>query len=87
MIKGGSSVHSADVIAAWCAERTAALGTWAWYDRVDTKSNPVDGLSRGDMTGPWRLISLKFPPSLRDALSAYLNEPLPSVKVARAPQL
>ena len=87
MIKGGSSVHSADVIAAWCAGRTAALGTWVWYDRVDTKSNPDDGLIRGDMTGPWRLISLKFPPSLRDALTAYLNEPLPSVKVARAPKL
>ena len=87
MVRGGSSVHSADVLAAWVAERTAEVGAWAWFDRVDTKSNPVDGLSRGDMTGDWRLVPLKFPPSLRDALTEYLDEPLPFVKVSGRPRL
>ena len=30
-------------------------------DRVDTKSNPVDGLSRGDLRGSWDLEPLIFP--------------------------
>jgi hypothetical protein len=30
------------------------LGACPWFDRVDTKSNPVDGLSRGDLQGPWK---------------------------------
>ena len=32
-----------------------------WFDRVDTKSNPVDGLSRGDLSGDWDLVTLVFP--------------------------
>ena len=32
-----------------------------WFDRVDTKSNPVDGLSRGDLSGNWDLVPLDFP--------------------------
>ena len=32
-----------------------------WFDRVDTKSNPVDGLSRGDFNGNWDIVPLLFP--------------------------
>ena len=32
-----------------------------WFDRVDTKSNPVDGLSRGKLEGDWDIVPLKFP--------------------------
>ena len=87
LVRGGSSVHSADLLASWVAERTAEVGAWAWFDRVDTKSNPVDGLSRGDMSGPWKLVPIKFPTSLRDSLLAYLEEPLPFVKVTSRPRL
>ena len=81
VIRGGSSVHSADCIAAYVSEQTARLGCWAWYDRVDTKANPVDGLSRGDMKGDWNLVPIKFPAALRAALESYLNEPAPVMKV------
>ena len=74
LVKGGSSVHSADVIAAWVSSAVARLGAIPWYDRVDTKSNPVDGLSRGRLEGPWELVQLVFPPELRDLLVAYLDE-------------
>ena len=74
LIKGGSSVHSADCIAGWVAGETALLGVYCWYDRVDTKSNPVDGLSRGRLEGPWVLQTISFPPSLKQALTDYLNE-------------
>ena len=80
VIKGGSSVHSADVIAGYVAEQCAALGCWAWFDRVDTHANPVDGLSRGRLEGDWVLIKLKFPQALKDSLVAYLNEPKPLMK-------
>ena len=36
---------------AW--EIVARRRLFPWFDRVDTKSNPVDGLSRGRMEGPW----------------------------------
>ena len=60
VIRGGSSVHSADCIAAYVGERCAYLGLWPWFDRVDTKSNPVDGISRGRLEGDWRLVRLRF---------------------------
>ena len=74
MVKGGSSVHSADVLAAWVSSMVAELGVIPWYDRVDTKSNPVDGLSRGRLEGPWTLVKLVFPKDLRSKMEAYLDE-------------
>ena len=85
VIKGGSSVHSADVIAAYVAEQCASLGCWSWFDRVDTHANPVDGLSRGRMEGDWVLVKLQFPRALKEALVAYLEEPTPLMKVATSP--
>ena len=84
VIKGGSSVHSADVIAACVAEQCAALECWAWFDRVDTHANPVDGLSRGRFDGDWVFAKLRFPQALKERLVAYLEEPAPLVKVARS---
>ena len=74
LVKGGSSVHSADVLAAWVSSKVAELGIIPWYDRVDTKSNPVDGLSRGRLEGPWELVKLVFPMDLKEQLVAYLDE-------------
>ena len=31
--------------------KIAKINACPWFDRVDTKSNPVDGLSRGDLSG------------------------------------
>ena len=74
LIKGGSSVCSADCIAGWTSGRAAELGAYSWFDRVDTGSNPVDGLSRGKLDGPWRLETITFPPDLLTALRDYLDE-------------
>ena len=35
---------------------------------MDSKSNPVDGLSRGRLDGPWKVESLALPGSLLRAL-------------------
>ena len=42
-------------------ETIAMINACPWFDRVDTKSNPVDGLSRGDLSGDWDLVKLVFP--------------------------
>ena len=69
LVKGGSSVSGTDSVVGLTWTRITSLGTLPWFDRVDTKSNPVDGLSRGDVRGPWKLVQLRFPgSSLRAAL-------------------
>ena len=64
LVRGSSSVTAADVIVGHTVRAAAHLGLWSWYDRVDTKSNPVDGLSRGRLQGPWDLRPIVFPPDL-----------------------
>ena len=79
LIKGSSSVLSADVIAAYTSQEIARLNLWTWFDRVDSKSNPVDGLSRGDVEGEWELRDITFPPELLSSLKSYLqHNPLAS---------
>ena len=73
LIKGSSSVLSADAIAAYTSEGIARKNLWTWFDRVDSKSNPVDGLSRGDATGDWELRDIVFPPDLLENLTTYLE--------------
>ena len=64
MAKGSSSVLSGEVIVGLTHELAASLGVLGWYDRVDSASNPVDKLSRGVMSGPWKLVRIRFPGSL-----------------------
>ena len=64
LAKGSSSVLSGEIIVGFTHELAASLGITGWYDRVDTHSNPVDKLSRGEMAGPWKLVRIRFPPSL-----------------------
>ena len=73
LAKGSTSVNSAEIIVAWTHSRLAKFGIIAWFDRVDTKSNPVDGLSRGDMSGPWRLLEINFPPDMLSSLRSFLD--------------
>ena len=61
LVKGGSSVSSTDVIVGLTWAKIAKINACPWFDRVDTKSNPVDGLSRGDLSGEWDLVPLVFP--------------------------
>ena len=49
------------------------LQGFPWSDRVDSKSNPVDGFSRGRLDGPWKVDSLAFPGSLLRALRQELG--------------
>ena len=69
LVNGSSSVCEGDVIIGVTWGCIQALQVYAWFDRVDTSSNPVDGLSRGRLAGPWRSVSrLAFPGSLLPAL-------------------
>jgi hypothetical protein len=61
LVKGGSSVLGTDTIVGYTWHLAAKCDALPWFDRVDTKSNPVDGLSRGDVEGPWSLVKLVFP--------------------------
>ena len=61
LVKGGSSVSSTDIIVGMTWQRIARMNVCPWFDRVDTKSNPVDGLSCGDLRGDWNLVPLRFP--------------------------
>ena len=53
IIKGSSSVDSGDIIVGATWSLIAELQSWLWIDRVASKSNPIDGVSRLDFTGPW----------------------------------
>ena len=53
IIKGSSSVQSADTIVGITWEAIAKVNCLPWIDRVASTSNPVDGLSRGKLEGPW----------------------------------
>ena len=56
LARGSSSVQSGDAIVSLTWLRIVELACLPWFDRVASKSNPVDGLSRGDMSGPWRSV-------------------------------
>ena len=64
LAKGSSSDMSGAVIVGFMQELVAKHGIISWFDRVDSRSDPVDGFPRGDMEGPWRLVCIRFPPSL-----------------------
>ena len=55
-------------------ELAAKYGIVSWFDRVGTKSNPVDQLSRGDMAGPWRLVRIRFPNQILSRIEAMCSE-------------
>ena len=74
LAKGSSSVMSGEVIVGFTQELIAKHGIIAWFDRVDTHSNPVDGLSRGDFHGPWRLVRIRFPGGLATRIADACRE-------------
>ena len=54
LVKGSSSVQAGDVIVSHTWEAVSKVQALLWVDRVGSKSNPVDALSRGCMEGSWR---------------------------------
>ena len=73
LVNGSSSVIQGDILIGATWSQDHRLQVFPWFDRVDTKSNPVDGLSRGRLDGPWKLESLAFPESLLRALRQVLG--------------
>ena len=74
LVKGSSSVLSGEVITAHTHALCARSGLWSWFDRVSSKDNPVDQLSRGKPAGPGKLVDIEFPPQLLAELNEYLTE-------------
>ena len=61
LVRGSSSVLSGERITGLTWGRIAGLGCYPWFDRVESASNPVDGLSRGALQGPWTLVAIWLP--------------------------
>ena len=71
LIKGSSTISSGDVVVGETWHRIQKLGVHAYFDRVASKANPVDGLSRGRFEGPWKqVLRAKLPPNLLQLLKA-----------------
>jgi hypothetical protein len=52
-------------------KKIQSLGTFAYFDRVESEANPVDGLSRGRSEGPWqRVVRARLPDNLQELLAA-----------------
>jgi len=62
LISGTSALPSADHIVGLTWELCAARSLMPYFDRVESKANPVDGLSRGVMSEAWReVVKARFP--------------------------
>ena len=70
LVNGSSSVEEHDVVVGCTWALIAELNVLAWFDRVDSKSNPVDGLSRKNFKGVWRFRQIYFPKAVLEALQA-----------------
>ena len=62
LIRGTSSKNHGDHVVGLTWALIQKLGIFAYFDRVSSKSNPVDGLSRRNFDGPWtRVYRPEFP--------------------------
>ena len=69
LIKGSSSITSGDVVIGETWRRIHQLNVYAYFDRVMSESNPVDGLSRKRPDGSWKqVLRAKLPPNLEQML-------------------
>ena len=57
LVIGSTTVASGDIMVGMAWEVIAKRCIYPWFDRVDSASNPVDGLSRGDRQGPWSTVT------------------------------
>ena len=68
LVKGSSSIAAGDEIIGLTWSKAAAAKAVPWFERVESKANPSDGLSRGQAHGPWILRQLRFPAALHALL-------------------
>ena len=54
LLCGSSSITSGDRVVGATWAQAAALDCWPYFDRVPSKSNPIDGVSRRDFQEPWQ---------------------------------
>ena len=57
LLRGSSSIYSGDHLVGLTWELAADLDCWPYFDRVRTKSNPIDGVTRRNYEGPWRFVT------------------------------
>ena len=71
LVKGSSSIRSGDIVVGETWRMIQQLGIYAYFDRVASESNPVDGLSRGPSEGPCqRVYEARLPTNLEELLQA-----------------
>ena len=69
LIKGSSTITCGDIVVGETWRRIQQLRVHAYFDRVELKANPVDGLSRGKAAGPWeRVLKARLPANLAELL-------------------
>ena len=73
LVNGASFVLSQEIITGSTWKLIAELGFLPWFDRVDSSSNPVDGLSRKNFKGTWTWSSISFPETVRRTLVKSLS--------------
>jgi len=74
LVKGSSSIRSGDVVVGETWRSIQKLNIYAYFDRVASESNPVDGLSRGRPNGPWqRVVKALLPANLEKLLESEDN--------------
>jgi hypothetical protein len=62
LVSGSSSIDAGDHVVGMTWERIARRRLWPYFDRVESQANPVDKLSRGKSSGPWRRVTeVEFP--------------------------
>ena len=67
LIRGTSSVEGGDRIVGLTWTMIQKQRLWAYFDRVESKANPVDGLSRRRFHGPWdQVYMMDFPAVILD---------------------
>lgn len=70
LVKGSSSLSAADHVVGLTWELCAQRSLIPYFDRVESKSNPVDALSRGHCVGPWRHVEkIPFPAEMLENLA------------------
>ena len=74
LVKGTASVQQQDIIIGHTWSLIAESGAYAWFDRVDSASNPVDGLSRKDFSGEWLWRPVWVPQEVLDDLRCAFNK-------------
>jgi len=68
LVNGSATVQSQEIITGCTWQLISKLQVLPWFDRVDTASNPVDGLSRKNFSGNWSFRTISFPQTVLELL-------------------